>query len=62
MSGWKTKVGGIGAILGGLAGIAEAVVHGNYDPDKLIAYWGMVTGGFVALGIGHKIEKAVKPQ
>lgn len=63
MSGWKTKVGGIGMIASGVAGLANAVVN-DFDPvaikeSVLLIVAGVTAfGGLAAIGIGHKIEKA----
>ena len=67
MSGWKTKVGGIGFILVGVLGLVRiAFPDLNQLPDADIGTaLGEIAAGFAALGIGHKADKltdAVKVQ
>lgn len=50
MLGWKTKIGGYGAIVWAVAGFVLGY-HGVEEAANLIV------GGFSVLGIGHKIDK-----
>jgi len=55
MKGWKTKAGGVGAILGGVALIIKAVIDGDWS--QITTAWAGIVGGLTALGIGHKVDK-----
>ncbi len=63
MTGWKTKIGGIGMIATGIGALANAALN-NFDPVAIkdsitmIAAGISAFGGLAAIGIGHKIEKA----
>lgn len=57
MTGWKSKLGGIGGILTGAAMIVAGVLD-NLNIDTIIKGVLTVSGGFSVLGIAHKIEKA----
>jgi hypothetical protein len=60
ISGWKTLLGGIGAILTGAATVFDAVTLEPLavDPEKLKAGISLISGGFIAIGLGHKIDKS----
>lgn len=57
MTGWKTKVAGVGAILTGLglalAGLAADPVNSTQAIQGVL----VVLGGLTALGLGHKVDK-----
>lgn len=56
MSGWKTWTGGVGSIISGFGIFLKCINTGEYhDLGMALA---MIFGGFSAIGIGHKIEKA----
>lgn len=61
MKGWKTWVGGIGVIAGGIA-IGTHGVLNNFDLDEITKAIALISAGFAAIGIGHKIEKIGKIQ
>lgn len=56
MTGWKTKVGGIGMILTGAGMVASGLVDGDFE--RIVEGITLAAAGFATLGIGHKIEKA----
>lgn len=58
MTGWKTKLGGIGLILTGLSMIIAAVSGDHFDVTKIQEGAMTAMSGFAVLGIGHKIEKS----
>ena len=55
MEGWKTKVGGGLAIAAGVVGYA--VTFFGYSGLTWDVAMGMVSAGFIALGLGHKFDK-----
>jgi len=55
MTGWKSKVGGVSAILTGLGLIVKEIAEGTYNFAPGI---GFITAGIGGMGIAHKIEKA----
>jgi len=55
MEGWKTKVGGGLAITAGVLGYA--VTFFGYPGLTWDVAMGLVSAGFVALGLGHKFDK-----
>jgi hypothetical protein len=59
LDGHKTKIGGVGLILLGLAGIISHTFPSLDLPLKadLDIYLTYLAGGFATLGIGGKIEK-----
>ena len=57
MEGWKTKLGGIGGILSGLAIIAAAFTAQTFDYQTIITGLLAISGGFAAIGLGHKADK-----
>ena len=61
MTGWKTKAGGVGSIAYGVLILVNLAIGTplpiSTSPTEAIAF---ITGGFTALGIGHKIEKAAE--
>ena len=62
LDGYKTTIGGVGLILVGVTGLI-----GHYWPDTglpdmdIETSLGYVAGGFTALGLGGKLEKARAP-
>lgn len=58
MTGWKSKVGGIGAICTGVGMIAAGLVGEKFNFDLIKEGLVIVSGGFAVLGVAHKIEKA----
>lgn len=57
MTGWKGKVGGIGAMLGAVAGLLNDCVTGTLTIDKLTTYAGMFSLGLAAFGIRDAIGR-----
>jgi hypothetical protein len=57
MTGWKTKAGGIGAILGGAALIITGVIGDKFDFELVKQGVAGIVGGLGLLGIGHKLDK-----
>jgi hypothetical protein len=61
LDGYKTYIGGVGMILTAITGLI-----GHYWPDTGIpampidSAWLTLSGGFTALGIGHKMEKLIE--
>ena len=55
MQGWKTKVGGGLAIAAGVLGYG--VTFFGYAGLTWDVAMGMVSAGFIALGLGHKFDK-----
>ena len=55
MQGWKTKLGGGLAILSGVAGYG--VTFFGYQGLTWDVAMGLVSAGFIALGLGHKFDK-----
>jgi hypothetical protein len=58
LSGWKTWLGVISAVLGGIGLMAHGAAGDKINVDELMAGLAMLSGAFAALGIGHKVEKA----
>ncbi len=59
LDGYKTKIGGVGSILTGLSAVAAGLAS---TPVDFHLIWGGVVGvvgGFVALGIGGKLQKLI---
>ena len=54
LNGYVTKIGGIGAILTGLGILATGFAAGDYS--RLTEGLTIISGGFVALGIGRKVQ------
>lgn len=59
LNGYKTKIGGAGLILYGLIGainlmFPEAIPGVTLTIDEVVGYF---SGGFVAIGVGGKIDK-----
>ena len=61
MSGWKSKVAGVGAMLTGLGMMIVGVLKDTIDMDAIKTGWEMLLGGLAVLGIAHKVEKAGTP-
>lgn len=57
MEGWKTKLGGVGAVLTGIGLIIAGVLADPMDGTKIIEGIAAISAGFVALGLGHKADK-----
>jgi len=55
MQGWKTKLGGGLAIVAGVLGYG--VTFFGYSGLTWDVAMGMVSAGFIALGLGHKFDK-----
>jgi len=55
MSGWKTKLAGIAAILTGGGAALKAVLDGDFSGAW--EGWLILVGGLTALGLGHKLDK-----
>ena len=56
--GWKTTLGSIGAVLGGIAlGLRTLLSEDGMDWDQLMQAWAMTSLGLAAFGIGKKIER-----
>ena len=55
MEGWKTKLGGGLAIAAGVLGYAVTLF--GYPGLTWDVAMGMVSAGFIALGLGHKFDK-----
>ena len=58
MTGWKTKVAAVAAMLTGAGLLIAGLLEG--DGDQIKEGWTAIVGGLTILGIGHKIEKAAK--
>ena len=58
MTGWKSKVSGIGAILSGSALIIAGVAGEKFDFETIKQGVAAIVAGFGILGIAHKIEKS----
>lgn len=60
LDGYKTIIGGVGSILYGIAMIIGFYWpdSGLPAPDNLDAAIAFIIGGWTALGIGHKMDKA----
>ena len=59
MTGWKTWAGGLSLIGAGIATIFATVSSGEFNMDEIAKGLGMLGAGLSAIGLGHKIEKAV---
>jgi hypothetical protein len=58
LDGYKTKIGGGGSILMGILGIIGIMFPDQKTIDiSLEASLSLIAGGFVALGVGGKLEK-----
>ena len=55
MEGWKTSTGGVLAIVTGVVGYA--ITFFGYQGLSLDVALGLISAGFVALGLGHKFDK-----
>jgi len=55
VEGWKTKIGGGLAIAAGVLGYG--VTFFGYPGLTWDVAMGMVSAGFIALGLGHKFDK-----
>ena len=55
MGGWKTKTGGILAIVAGAAGYGIGFL--GYTGLTWDVAFALISGGFVALGLGGKLDK-----
>lgn len=55
MEGWKTKIGGGLAIVVGALGYL--ITFFGYQGLSWDVAMGMISAGFVALGLGHKFDK-----
>lgn len=63
LDGYKTKIGGVGGIILGILGIVKLIFPDQLPqlPDLgLEASLAAISAGFVALGIGGKLEKQTK--
>ena len=63
LDGYKTKIGGVGGIILGVLGIVKLIFPTELPqlPDLGIeASLAAISAGFVALGIGGKLEKQTK--
>ncbi len=63
LDGYKTKIGGVGGIILGILGIVKLIFPTELPqlPDLgLEASLAAISAGFVALGIGGKLEKQTK--
>lgn len=49
MKSWRTSLGGIGSILGGLAIVVKMISTGNYDPALIATAWAAISGGIALL-------------
>jgi len=58
MTGWKTWLGVISAFMTGLGLVAHGASADPFRMEEIIAGFGVISGAFTALGIGHKVEKA----
>lgn len=69
IDGHKTKIGSVAAILSGAGGVLAQLVPliAAQDFGAVLAWaqglpadpaWQLLVGGFIGLGIGHKIDKA----
>lgn len=57
MTGWKTILGGIGIILGGLAALLTALLSTPFDYHSVLNAVLTVFGGLAVIGLGHKLDK-----
>jgi hypothetical protein len=56
MGGWKTWLGGLVAVVVGIAGLAYGFLSNEISIMLLSAGFGAM--GVIGIGLGHKIEKA----
>lgn len=59
-SGWRTKAGGVGLILTGLAGLLGLVATGTFSFESALVAAGTIASGLVAVGLGGKAEKLLE--
>jgi len=57
LTGYKTILGALAAMLTGLALVARSLSANDVDVDAVLRGISMVGVGLAALGIGHKIER-----
>lgn len=57
MTGWKSKLSGVGIILGGLALVIKGVTADGFDFDSVKQGIAAVLAGLAILGIAHKLDK-----
>jgi len=57
LDGYKSKIGGIGLIFGGLALAANSIVNGEYT--RLLEAGTMIAAGFGVLGLAGKAQAIV---
>jgi len=57
LDGYKTKIAGVAAILGGLAQIGHVLATVGFDFNQIWQGVLIVIGGFATLGIGGKLQK-----
>ena len=55
VSGWKTRLAGIAAILTGGGAAMKAILDGDFSGAW--EGWLILVGGLTALGLGHKLDK-----
>jgi len=60
MSGWKSKVASIGAILGGAALVLKGVTADSFDFESIKQGVAAIIAGLGLWGVAHKIEKAAQ--
>ena len=58
---WKGKVGGIGAMLAGVAGLLTEFSTGTLSVEKIMVYVAAISGGLSLFGIRQAIGKADTP-
>ncbi len=58
MTGWKTKLAGIGMIVTGLGIVISGLVGDSFDFAKVKEGAQLILAGLAVLGLGHKIDKA----
>ena len=70
LDGSNTKLAGIAAVLSGVAAIVVQWVGMPHDPTSILMFikavptnpaWLSIIGGWAALGLGRKMEKAAAP-
>lgn len=60
IKGYRMYIGGAIAIAGGLSGIAEMLVSGNYDETKMTVSWGFLYLGYKTLGEAGKQDAKIE--